>query len=336
VIRIDDIKFDSDYYVPLIHFLINATGLNLDYYRRKFVEKRIKSRMIRVNCDTLESYYRYILETPSETDKFLDCFNINYSVFFRNWEVFEQFEKIFLSSLYLTKKDIVSELTPNPERQYRKRTTNLSLNNENRNLKKTRKVSITQFISQTSLYRKIWNPLENEKYINIWSCPCANGEEPYSIAMILDNLKNQIPGFPLVRIIASDIDNDAIRRAKLGIYNEDSTKNVSTFYENKYFTKKKEFFGFTYSINKEIKDYIEFVEEDVTKAHQTSLKYDIIFCRYLLIYISRKTRKIFLNIIENRLNRGGLLILGKTETLLNSQSDLKLIDASNRIYKKIN
>lgn len=338
MIRIDDIKFDADYYDLLVHFLMNATGLNLDYYRRQFVIKRIKSRMIRVKYDTLEAYYNYLLKNPSETSKFLDCFNINYSVFFRNWETFKQFENLVMSSLYLTKKDIVSDLKPNPKRQYRKITKKIALNNQNRysRLKKSRSVSIDQFLYHTSLYRKIWKPSGFKRSINIWSCPCANGEEPYSIAMILDNLKSQIPGFPQFRIIASDIDSDAIRRAKIGIYNESSTKNVSTYYENKYFTRKEEYYGFTYSLNKEIKDYIEFIEEDVTKGHQTSLKYDIIFCRYLLIYIRRKLRKEFLNIIENRLNPGGLLILGKTESLLNSQFDLKLIDLSNRIYMKTN
>lgn len=334
MIHIDDIQFDEDYYNLLIHLLMNSTGLNLDYYQTNFIERRIKSRMIRANCGTLESYYKYLLETPSETDKFVDCFNINYSVFFRNWEVFEQFEKIILNAFYINKKDVISNLTPNPERQYRRTKTIFPSKNESRISKTNKHRSITYYIPLTSLYRKIWKPAEHERYINIWSCPCANGEEPYSLAMILDNLKNQIHGFPLFRILASDIDKDAIRRAKLGIYNEDSTKNVSKYYENIYFTRNKEFFGFSYSINDKIKDAVEFIQEDVTKGHQTSLKYDIIFCRYLLIYINRKIRNEFLNIIQNRLNHGGLLILGKTETLLNTQCDLKLIDSSNRIYLK--
>jgi len=315
---------------------MNATGLNLDYYRRKFIEKRITSRMIRVNCSTLESYYNYLLEKPSETSKFFDCFNINYSVFFRNWEVFKQFEKILLSSLYLTNGDIISDLTPNPERQYRVSTKKKSIKNQNRynNIKKVRKHSINQILYQTSLYKKIWNPSESKRHITIWSCPCANGEEPYSIAMILDNLKNQITKFPNFRIIASDIDNTAINRAKIGIYYEDSTKNVSKFYEKKYFKRRNENFGYTYSINKHIKNQVEFIEEDVTRGHQTSLTYDIIFCRYLLIYISRKAREEFLNIIRNRLNPGGLLILGKTEALYKFHRDLKLIDSYNRIYIK--
>ena len=60
----------------------------------------------------------------------------------------------------------------------------------------------------------------------------------------------------------------------------------------------------------------------------------MIFFRYILIYVNRENRNKFINIIENRLNRGGLLILGKTETLLHSWSNLKLIDSNNQIYLK--
>ncbi|UCC21079.1 MAG: hypothetical protein JSV62_07320 [Promethearchaeota archaeon] len=331
MIRIDDIQIKEDYYNLLIRLLIDKTGLNLNYYQRNFVEKRIKSRMIRVGCKTIETYYNYFLENSTETAKFLDCFNINYSVFFRNWEVFKNFEKILLYSLYISQNDIKSDLIPNPERQYRN---NLSKNNKTRNIKSVIKSNINESLPHSSLYKKLWKYSEKKVNINIWSCPCANGEEPYSIAMILDNLKNQIPGFPFFRIIASDIDKDAIRKAKRGIYNEDSTKNVSKYYEKKYFTKIKKNFGSLYSLDDKIKNYVEFIEEDITNGHKLSLKYDIIFCRYLLIYINRRTREEFLDIIRNRLNFGGLLILGKTETLHNSQSELKLIDSYNRIYIK--
>ncbi len=334
MIRIDDIQIDEDYYNLLIHLLMNTTGLNLDYYQRNFIEKRIKSRMIRVNCNTLESYYNYLSNTPLETEKFLDCFNINYSIFFRNWEVFKKLEEIILYSLYLSRKDIISDFKPNPDRQYKRKTTRTSLNNSKWDPKTRSRSLINRCISHTSFYKKVWNPSKTTKSLNIWSCPCANGEEPYSIAMILDNLKNQIPGFPSFKIIASDIDADAIRKAKLGIYNEDHTKNVSKFYEKRYFTKIEKNFGFLYVLKKKIKDYVEYIEEDVIKGHKTSYKYDIIFCRYLLIYINRKIREDFLKVICNRLNSGGLLILGKTETLLNSKTNLKLIDTYNRIYMK--
>jgi chemotaxis methyl-accepting protein methylase len=206
----------------------------------------------------------------------------------------------------------------------------------NSKLKSPPKYSVDKFLQQSSLYNKFRSLSNFKGIINIWSCPCANGEEPYSMALIIDNLKNQIPEFPKFRIIASDIDKNAIRKAQIGIYNEESTKNVSKYYEKKYFIKEKEGFGYKYVLNEKIKDMIEFYREDVMNKQQTSLRYDIIFCRYLLIYINRDTRKRFLGILERVLNVGGLLFLGKTETILNPRSNLKLVDPLNRIYMKVN
>jgi chemotaxis methyl-accepting protein methylase len=298
--------------------------------------------MIRVNCNRLESYYRYIIETPNEIKKFLINFNINYSTFFRNWEIYEKLEDIFLKIVNRNRVDILSDLHPNPERQYIKRSKIKSSDNKDKSKKKyvsplklQNKISIEKFIRQSSLFKKARSSTKFKRTINIWSCPCANGEEPYSIAIIIDNLKKKIPQFPEFRIIASDIDENAIKRAKIGIYNEESTKNVSKYLENKYFVKKQEGFGFNYKLNEKIKEKIEIYNEDVMKKHQTSLIYDIIFCRYLLIYINRQERKRFLKNLVNRLNVGGLLFLGKTETILNSQNNLKLVDSLNRIYMKI-
>lgn len=74
--------------------------------------------------------------------------------------------------------------------------------------------------------------------------------------------------------------------------------------------------------------------EDVTKGHQMAYKYDILFCRYLLIYFNRENRHKFLKILENQLNENGILILGKTETFFKSWGSLQLIDTNNRIYIK--
>ncbi len=343
MILIEDIKFDEDFYDLLIRFLNKTTGLKLGYYQRKHIEKRIKSRMIRVNCSNFESYYKYLVENPKEINKFLISFNINYSTFFRNWEVYDQLEDIILKSGNYKREDVISNLHPNPERKYRKKSEKKpnkieKISNRKKDLEHRlkNKLSAKKIVPKSILYKKLKNFQRFKETINIWSCPCANGEEPYSIAIILDNFKKQIPQFPKFRIIASDIDENAIKRANIGVYNEESTKNVSKYFEKNYFLKKKVGFGFTYTINEKIKKYIKFIGEDVMKGHQTSQVYDIIFCRYLLIYINRVARNKFLKIIENRLNAGGLLIIGKTETIFSSQSNLKLVDSLNRIYMKVN
>ena len=99
-------------------------------------------------------------------------------------------------------------------------------------------------------------------------------------------------------------------------------------------SKKESHFGFNYAINEEIKNKVEFIIEDLTRGHSKPWKYDIILCRYLLIYFNRINRDRFLKIIEDRLNIGGLLILGKTETLFNSHPVLRLVDEKNHIYIK--
>ncbi|MFX1385381.1 MAG: CheR family methyltransferase [Promethearchaeota archaeon] len=361
LINFDNIIIEESSYQRLIQLLSQETKLNFDFYRRNFIERRIKSRMIRVRCKTLDSYYDYILSNPDELEIFLASFNINYTYFFRNYDVFDRFQSLILECLNYQKSKILCDLNPNPI-EIRK-TENVPINRNDkkkslvsRDFKDWRKniprlglekqiVSITpqvnhekinSFLKQTSLYQKINTPKFSRKPVYIWSCACATGEEPYSIAMLLNNLKKQIPNFPYFKLVASDIDKTAIERAKIGIYNEQSTKEMSKYFEYTYFTKTENNFGSRYVISNEIKNKIEFIQEDVTKGHVKKWKYDIIFCRYLLIYINRENRNKFLKVIENRLKPGGLLILGKTETLLRLNNHFKLVDGKSHIYMKTN
>ena len=86
--------------------------------------------------------------------------------------------------------------------------------------------------------------------------------------------------------------------------------------------------------DEKIKKKVEFIEEDLTKGHTRLFNYDIIFCRYLLIYFNHINRDRFLKIIENRLNVGGLLVLGKTETLFNKHPVLSSSNTSREVISK--
>jgi chemotaxis methyl-accepting protein methylase len=118
-------------------------------------------------------------------------------------------------------------------------------------------IDIFIFLNQLSYFQKMRKNKSVENSINIWSCPCATGEEPYSIAMILDNLETQVPRFPKYRIVASDIAHEAIEKAKIGIYTDDSMKEISDYYEKQYFTKQKTHFGHNNLINNKIKNKID-------------------------------------------------------------------------------
>jgi chemotaxis methyl-accepting protein methylase len=336
---INKIPIDENSYKSLLHLLRKKTGLNFEYYNRSFIEKRIKSRMIRVPCETLNQYYDYLSSTEGEIKKFVEGFTVNYTFFFRDYGVFETFQDLFIQGLNVSRKDVESNIRPDAAKLAKFRLKTNAVKNWHKRRSLTDKaaryyIDIFIFLNRLSYFRKLKQPKNTDNSINIWSCPCATGEEPYSIAMILDNLETQVPRFLKYKIVASDIAPEAIEKAKIGIYNDDSMKEISDYYENKYFSKHKTHFGHTNKIMERIKKKINFVVEDVTKGHQMSHKYDIIFCRYLLIYFNRENRHKFLKIIENRLAENGILILGKTETLFDSWGSLQLIDTNNRIYIK--
>ncbi|MFX1391047.1 MAG: CheR family methyltransferase [Promethearchaeota archaeon] len=259
----------------LIEELKNATGLKFDHYQRKFLEKRIDFRMKNLNLNYYNDYINYIRENPVEVDLFLDKFTINYTYFFRNYSVYENFEKFI------------------------------------------------------DLYTKY-----NKKKMRIWSAPCATGDEPYSIAIVLNEIKKKKNNGFDFEIIASDIDPTAIRTAKKGIYGEYSVHETPKEYLQNYFSKENTQIGPKFILEKEIKNKVEFIQEDIIKGHQKNIKYDIIFCRNFFIYINQYAREKLLRIIESRLYDGGLLILGGSETLPIKNSCFETINMKNRFYIK--
>ncbi|MFX0139858.1 MAG: CheR family methyltransferase [Candidatus Hodarchaeota archaeon] len=262
----------------LIEELKNASGMKFDHYQRKFLEKRIDFRMKNLNLNYYQDYIEYIRENPVEIDLFLDKFTINYTFFFRNYSIFENFEKFI----------------------------NLYINNNN----------------------------YSNKPIRIWSAPCATGDEPYSIAIILDRLKKDNKSFPNFEIVASDIDPRALKVAQEGIYGEYSVHDTPEIYLKTYFSKKDTELGPKFILSRDIKNKVEFIQEDIIKGHQKNLKYDIIFCRNFFIYINQFAREKLLRILESRLYDGGLLILGGSETLPHKNSSFKSINMRDRFYIK--
>ena len=262
----------------LIDELKNATGMKLDHYQRNFLEKRINFRMEHLGIENYIDYINLIHSSPVERDLFLDKFTINYTYFFRNLTVFQNFEKFI--QFYVRKLE------------------------------------------------------KSKKIIRIWSAPCATGDEPYSLAMILDNIKKKKKIFPDFKIYASDIDTNAIKLAVDGEYGEYAVHELPEHYLTTYFTKTITELGPKYKINDQIKNKVEFIQEDILKGSHVSQKYDVIFCRNFFIYINQNARDLFLKIIENRLYNGGLLCIGGSETLARKYHHFTSVNLKDRFYIK--
>jgi len=251
---IESIKIDDKVYPVLLRLLKNKTGINFEYYRKNFIEKRIKSRMIRVPCTKLNEYYDYLFTNDEEIKKFSDGFTINYTHFFRDWEVFKTFQDLYLACLDKQTEEFTRFIKPSPSKLKKFRSTENFKKNQVKEKNRNKEIdpfalNVLATLSPLSIFRKIKGQKTSKNKINIWSAPCASGEEPYTLAMILDNLEHMIPNFPDYRIVASDIAKEAINKAKLGIYEEMAMKEIPEYFKSKYFKKKETYFGFKYAIN---------------------------------------------------------------------------------------
>ena len=169
-----------------------------------------------------------------------------------------------------------------------------------------------------------------DKTIRAWSAGSSSGEEAYSLAILFtEALKDKHVAFD-VKIHATDIDPDCIRKAEVGIYGPNSLKEVDSKILKHYFDKK----DGDYAVSDELKRKVTFkVHNLVSDDYFKHL--DIIICRNVLIYFTKPLQEMVYNRFAGALNPSGFLVLGKVESLWGySQSLFEAFDNRERIYRK--
>lgn len=146
------------------------------------------------------------------------------------------------------------------------------------------------------------------KKLKIWSAACSTGDEPYSLVMAL----SQYVPLSDISITATDISDDIIDKAKLGIYSDKSVANVPKEYLSKYFTKNGDF----YSISNDIKKCVHFKKHNLLKD-EFGKDYNLIVCRNVLIYFTEEAKDEVFRKYYKSLSRGGVLFIGSTEQIMN-------------------
>ena len=165
------------------------------------------------------------------------------------------------------------------------------------------------------LQEKIFPKLfEENRKVKIWSAPCSNGSEPYTLAIILKELGIRESRF---QIIASDLDKTIISTAKKGLYKESSIKNVSQKLRNKYFEKKKNGLK-EFALNDEIKRMVRFEQKDLINDRFSS-NWDLILSRNFFIYLTKDMKDKLIKKFTGVLNSGGYFFLGNTEYIFTPQ-----------------
>jgi chemotaxis protein methyltransferase CheR len=152
--------------------------------------------------------------------------------------------------------------------------------------------------------------LKTNPRLSIWSAGCSDGEEPYTVAVILNELT---PGVKH-RIYASDIDKESLSKAAAGgPYQPQEIRNVPQPYLTKYFSPGED----GYTVNERIRERITFTQQDLTRD-KFPFGFDLIICRNVTIYFSTETKRTLSLKFLSSLKENGVLFIGATETMLDA------------------
>ena len=165
--------------------------------------------------------------------------------------------------------------------------------------------------------------------VRIWVPGCASGEEAYSIAIaLLEHLGDDANTTP-IQIFATDVSEDAVDRARAGIYPESIAADVSAERLRRYFTRA----DGHYRISKLVRDCCIFARQDLTRDPPFS-KLDVIVCRNVLIYLGPRLQRQLMGLFHYALKPKGFLVLGATESVGGHGELFSVIEKRHKIYTR--
>lgn len=166
-----------------------------------------------------------------------------------------------------------------------------------------------------------------------WSAACADGREPYSLAMLAaDDHHIDERG---VEILGTDIDRGALDAATAGTYQQMRTANIEAQLESlSSIDPYLERTDGTFNVRDSIRSMVAFEHHDLV-GDEPPGRFDLVMCRNLLIYIEASAKRAILETLVDSLHPGGYLVIGMSETIPRDLRDgLEAIDRSNRIYRR--
>ncbi len=187
------------------------------------------------------------------------------------------------------------------------------------------------FLSNMLTDKFLNNPVKQD--ITLWSAGCSSGEEPYTIGMVLENIKETKSNFNY-QIFASDISTDVLKHASRAIYSYSVVNQIPQSFRSKYLLKSKDKLREHIRITAKLRNRVEFFRYNLLNP-KSAIKnpVDIIFCRNTLIYFDRQTQEKVVKKLLNSLKKSGYLFLGHSESLINMK--LPLLQVGTSIYQKV-
>jgi chemotaxis protein methyltransferase CheR len=201
-------------------------------------------------------------------------------------------------------------------------------------------------INVTRFYRnaETWNRLRGELLhevcsgqgeVRAWSAGCSSGEEPYTLALLMADLldrEGRSERLELVTVDATDIDRESLELARAGCYRREALVEVPQDLVDRYF----EIEGSGCRVIERVRRRVEIRSLDLNREPPLRVNYQMILCRNVVIYFERATQeRVFLSFAD-ALAPGGILVLGKVETLFGpARERFTLLDPRERVYRRV-
>lgn len=171
--------------------------------------------------------------------------------------------------------------------------------------------------------RKLGRPLR------IWSAACSSGEEPYSIAMQLDEVLGTAPW----EIVASDLSTRVLETARTGLYPMERLLEIPPFYLSNYCLKGTGNHEGSLLIERKLRDRVQFMQHNLTETPPRLGEFDVIFLRNVMIYFDPDTKRQVVARLLSLLRPGGYFMVGHSETLNGISESVHLVQPA--VYRKI-
>lgn len=174
---------------------------------------------------------------------------------------------------------------------------------------------------------------ENRRHLRIWSAACSTGDEPYTLALLI--LEKVCSQFPDVRIdiLGTDINTEVLDTARAARYSDYAVRNIPDYVLNTYFQKQDDHYTLSHDVTSMVRfNHLNLTDEQSVARLQ---RFDIILCANVLIYFDRETKQAVITNLYDRLQRGGYLFVGTSETLHGVTRALQPVRFENTIaYQK--
>jgi two-component system CheB/CheR fusion protein len=165
--------------------------------------------------------------------------------------------------------------------------------------------------------------------LRVWSAGCSTGEEAYSLAIQLLEQMKKLNRYFTLQIYGTDLDNEAIEAARVGVYPHGIAVDVAPERLERYFHHEDS----TYRIRKEVREQVVFAQQNIIKDPPFT-KLDLLCCRNLLIYLNLELQKRLFPLFHYSLRPGGILFLGPSETVGGFTDLFEVLDKKWKIFRR--